>query len=145
GPYGSFTLRDRPGAASIFIADGVGIGPVRSLVRSLLDSSHSPPAITLVHEAPVPHALAFRSEFEELDRQHPWFRYLSTVPGADSDWHGETRDLTELVPALFEDPAERRQALWYLCGSGRYTDSLRNWLQSQQVEADQIFVERFFD
>jgi phenol hydroxylase P5 protein len=143
GPYGKFTLADDDASPIWLAADGVGIGPVRSLVQAIL-AGGAPPPVTLVHEAVVPHALAFRGEFEGLAQDVDELTYLPTVPGADSDWHGETRDLSELVPALA--PADGLSRIrWYLCGSGRRTDRLGRWLSGAGVPEDRIRVERFFD
>ncbi len=145
GPYGDFTLRRRPPAAAVLAADGVGIGPVRGLVAALTAPGAPAFPITLVQHAVVPLALAFRDEFEDQARRHAGITYTPTVPGADSNWHGETRDLPDLLPALFPDAAAGDGLHWYLCGSGRAIDPVAAWLRSRGVDGASLRVERFFD
>jgi ferredoxin-NADP reductase len=145
GPYGVFTLRPEAPKRAVLVADGVGIGPVRALARTLLAPGRAPHAITIIHEAAVPHALSFRGEFEAWEREFPELSYIPTVPGGESDWHSETRDLRELVPALFESAEALEGTHWYLCGSGTYTNWLSAWLSGRGLPGSSLRVERFFD
>ena len=144
GPYGAFTIRDTKPPRAVLVADGVGVGPIRSLLRSMLANGDTPFPITLVHEASVANGLAYRTEFERWNGQVPTFTYIPTVPGGESDWHGETRDLGELVPTLYDEPAEDSTP-GYLCGSGLYTDPLKAWLTDGRASDEAVTVERFFD
>jgi ferredoxin-NADP reductase len=145
GPHGELMLQSASPAEAVLIADGVGIGPIRALVASLIRPD--PPAfpVLVVHEAPVPLALAYRDDFERWEQELSRLRYLPTVPGADSNWHGETRELRELVPDLFRDTEGLADRHWYLCGSGRHTDFLAQWLLDRGVRAQAVRVEKFFD
>jgi ferredoxin-NADP reductase len=145
GPYGSFTLRPTMPTRAIFAADGVGIGPVRSLLRTLCDGGGVPCPVTLVQEAETVEALLFRDEFESLAATTRAFTYVPTVPSSDRLWRGERRELRALLPVLHPEPEGDAGTHWYLCGSGRHTDRLRDWLRNRGVPREALIVERFFD
>ncbi|MFQ5670517.1 MAG: ferredoxin--NADP reductase [Acidobacteriota bacterium] len=144
GPYGDFRLQSAVPRRAFFVADWVGIGPVRAMLSSLFHPGPPPFKVTLIQEAAVPHALVFRGEFEAREKAVEGFEYIPTVPGADSDWHGENRDLNELIPSLAPGDGLEGQH-WYLCGSGRYVDVLGPWLRRHGIPDVALRVERFFD
>jgi ferredoxin-NADP reductase len=143
GPHGDFTLRPEPPRAAVFIADGVGVGPVRGLLATLFREGGPPCAVRLIHQAPVTLGLAYRGEFEALDTREDGFQYVPTVPGADSDWHGETREIIELVPDLFEATTEIAQHHWYIAGPAATAGPLEAWLRSNGVGTGSVRVHRF--
>jgi NAD(P)H-flavin reductase len=138
GPFGGFTLLPGLPREAVFVADGVGVGPVRGLLAALYRNGTPSCSVRLIHQAPVTLGLAYRDEFEARDAQDDAFRYVPTVPGADSDWHGETRDLVDLVPALLGEEEGLGAFHWYLSGSAATAEELGHWLRSKGVGAEAI-------
>ena len=138
GPFGGFTLLPDVPREAVFVADGVGVGPVRGLLAALFRDGIPSYSVRLIHQAQVTLGLAYRDEFEARDAQEDGFRYVPTVPGADSDWHGETRDLVELVPALLGEEEDLGAFHWCLSGSGATAEELGHWLRSRGVGAEAI-------
>ena len=75
-PLGMFVLRQPP-RDSLFIATGTGIAPFRSMLKAHLSASS--PQFTLLFGVRHESHLAYRSEFEELARRYPNFRFWPTL------------------------------------------------------------------
>ncbi|MFM8359991.1 MAG: ferric reductase-like transmembrane domain-containing protein, partial [Verrucomicrobiota bacterium] len=65
GPHGAFTLDREPGQGFVLIAGGIGISPMRSMLRTLRDREDRRPVV-LFHAAVDSGGLAFRDELEAL-------------------------------------------------------------------------------
>ena len=115
GPYGnSFPVEDWTGRNIVFIAGGIGLAPVRSVIWNVLDLRDRFGNVTIVHGARSVTDLVYKRELPEW-RGHRHVRVVSTVDpgGEDAEWHGEVG----FVPAIVEKVAPSAEnAVAVVCG-----------------------------
>jgi ferredoxin-NADP reductase len=90
GPYGAFVLR--PGVSRlVFLAGGVGITPLRSMIRQSLhvDGDRE---LVLFYSNQSRATTAYDQEFRDLAKAHPHFTYIPVLTRETPEgWDGETR------------------------------------------------------
>jgi phenol hydroxylase P5 protein len=85
-PEGRFTLQPTE-TASLFLAAGTGIAPIRSMIHWLLRESAGQP-VTLIFGAKDADSLFFHAEFLDLAGQHANFRYVPVLSRPQEGWGG---------------------------------------------------------
>ncbi|MEK7313900.1 MAG: FAD-binding oxidoreductase, partial [Deltaproteobacteria bacterium] len=83
GPFGrGFPVDKMAGKDMLFIAGGIGLVPMRSLIKSVLAKRDSFGALALLYGVKTPHEILFKDEFEDwtkkgldikitIDKPHP--------------------------------------------------------------------------
>lgn len=141
GAAGHFTFEGTEAESLALIAGGVGITPLMSLLRDLLNRVW-PGDIYLISCVKSSNDIIFRDELEYLHRRHPNFHLLILVTGdATSDWAGETGAITaERIARMVPDIASRRV---HLCGPAAMMIAVQAMLDQLGTPKDQVFVESF--
>ncbi|MBI1321252.1 MAG: oxidoreductase [Candidatus Hydrogenedens sp.] len=114
GPYGAFTIDFHPAASGfVFIAGGVGIAPVMSMLRTLADRGDTRP-LTLLYGNMHWENVIFREELEALRARLP-LDVVHVLQEGHEGWDGETGFLTQDVLARHLPlAAEGRE--YFVCG-----------------------------
>jgi len=113
GPYGrSFDWREAAGKDILFMAGGIGLIPLRSLIRTLLSRREEFGRIWLIFGAREPRDLVYRDEICEWERYDRFRAYL-TVDRGDENWKGRVGIVTNLLNEYDGDPGE---TFAYVCG-----------------------------
>ena len=99
GPYGNgFPVQDIIGKDVLFVAGGLGMAPLRSLVWYVLDNREKVNNITLMYGAKTPADMLFREELLSLiDRTD-----LTCLLTVDADPGGTWKNYIGLLPKLFD-------------------------------------------
>lgn len=114
GPFGNgFSLTGCEDKDIVFIAGGIGIAPLRSLLKSLLSQKpDTPHSMTILYGARTPQDMLYKNELKI------WGKYIKvvlTVDTPDAGWTGRTGIVTELFNEIKIDPS---QTIAYICGPG---------------------------
>ena len=97
GPFGtSFPVEDMKGADLLFIAGGIGIVPMRSLIKTVLGRRRSFGKVTLVYGTKAPDEMLFKGEFDGWREKGLDMRL--TIDSAHPDWSGHVGLVTTLLP-----------------------------------------------
>ena len=113
GPFGrGFPTERLQGQDLVFVAGGLGLAPLRSLINYVLDNRGDFGDVFILYGAKVPGELFF-----DLDREH-WakrddIKYLVTVDKGDETWTGNVGRITTLIPKVDVDP---RRAFYVVVG-----------------------------
>ena len=102
GPYGrGFDLAEFEGKDILFVAGGLGLAPLRSLIRTTLDDSMRSRfgRITVLYGAKNPSELLFTNELREWEERDD-VTCLVTVDRGDEAWRGNTGVITTLFKKL---------------------------------------------
>jgi len=142
GPFGVFsTDRHATAPGFVFIAGGVGITPIMSMMRSLAARGDQRP-LWLFYANSAWEDVTFREEIEALGGQLALttVHILETAP---CDWDGEEGYLSEEMLAK-RLPESRRGAFHYfLCGPTPMIEAAEAHLDSLSVPASQVRIEIF--
>ncbi|MBN2361138.1 MAG: FAD/NAD(P)-binding protein [Deltaproteobacteria bacterium] len=115
GPYGNFFPLDRmEGQSLVFIAGGIGLAPVRSVIWNALDLRDRFKDVTIVYGARSVGDLVYKRELAEWARRPDVRFYQCVDPGGETpDW----QDAVCFVPSLVEKVAPSSQdAFAIVCG-----------------------------
>ena len=141
GGSGNFVLDPEWPGPIVFIAGGIGITPIISMLR-YLDQTDDRRETLLLYSASIPEELVFHHEIEEMTGRNPRCRAIFTVTRPhDEPWNGQTgridRDL------LLEQRPEA-ESLYYLCGPPPLQDDLSSVLEDLGIPPSNIRTERWW-
>ena len=140
GPSGGFHLPDDPGPSLLFVAGGIGINPLMSMVRHIHRDA-LPARATLVYSARAPSDFAFREELQSIESENPRLRTVFTVtqPGAEP-WPGQ---IGRIDASLLREALGRGATKCYLCGPPGMPTALASTLAGLGVPGKSIRFEEW--
>ena len=141
GPYGVFTTDRYSNARGfVFVAGGVGIAPIISMLRTLADRGDRRPLI-LIYGNVRREDVLFREELETL-RTRLDLTVTHVLEKPRADWTGETGRISEDVVrrALPEQPVGFE---YFMCGPKPMSEAVQRTLQSLGVPLVDIHFELF--
>ncbi|MGB2817358.1 MAG: ferric reductase-like transmembrane domain-containing protein [Burkholderiaceae bacterium] len=140
-PYGTFSIDDYPAARGYaFVAGGIGIAPIMSMLRTLADRGDQRPLV-LFYGNRVWDRVAFREELDALAARLN-LKVVHVLLEPDPNWTGERGFISEDVLARHLPP-ERRRLQCFLCGPTPMTTSVEQALSALGVAAAQVHSEIF--
>src|SRR5204862_986828 len=86
-PFGGFVFQRADPRRPLFVAEEIGIVPIRSIVAELYATGFGRLAC-LVYGGRGPEWLAYHAELEALARRYPAFSYHPVVENAADSWSG---------------------------------------------------------
>lgn len=140
GPYGVFSYERLEGPRFVFVAGGVGISPIASMLRTLADRGDRRPCL-LLYGSQTWDAVILRDELDEL-RKFLDLDIVHVLNDPPEGWTGEVGfvDAQLLERHLGDDPERAR---YFLCGPVPMMDSVQRNLAGLGVPAEYIELERF--
>lgn len=110
GPFGKgFPIHILEGSDLLFIAGGIGIVPLRSLIHYAIDNRRDFGKVTILLGCNSPKNMLFSDEFNQWSKRMD-LNFECTVDRADPDWKGNVGLITSLIPGISLVP-ERTFAL----------------------------------
>ncbi len=104
GPFGKgFPVAEMKGKDILFVAGGIGLVPLRSLINYVLDKRSDFGRVLILFGAKTPAEQLFLNELA-LWRGRPDLEYWETVDRADAKWKGNVGVITTLFPKINIDP-----------------------------------------
>lgn len=143
GPYGSFTLPNKP-SRIVLLAGGIGVTPFRSMALDAAARSLEH-VILMIHSNRTPEEAPFLVELQRLASEFKRFTYRPTMTQADRSkrpWSGDRRriDRDYLSEVL---PPERNGLLFFVAGPERFVGGVVQILKAMDIDEDQIRFEEF--
>ncbi len=139
GPYGNiFPVEDWKGKNIIFIAGGIALPPVRSVIWNVLDLRSDYKDISILYGARNVADLVYKDELAEWEKRDD-VRLVTTVdPGGETpDWKGEVG----FVPAILEKMAPTPEnTIAVVCGPPIMIKLTFPVLEKLGFTSDQIFT-----
>jgi predicted ferric reductase len=141
GAHGSFVLPGREAAGLAFIAGGVGLAPIVSLLRSLRSERDRRPMV-LIYGNRVEQQIMYRAELDALANELDIaVHYALSEPPAD--WSGMVGELDEAVLRRCLEGRSRDRWLYFVCGPTPMIDSVERTLGKLGVPLRQVVSEKF--
>jgi predicted ferric reductase len=140
GPYGAFSIDRHPARGYVFLAGGIGIAPVMSMLRALADRGDARPHV-LFHAYRRWDRLTFREALEALGTRLD-LRIVYVLEEPPDGWDGERGRITAdlLARYLPEDRAERE---YFVCGPEPMIDATERALRDNGVPMARVRSELF--
>lgn len=129
GPYGFFTLSDRPAYPMVFIAGGIGVTPYLSILQYAAAVKLNVPITLLYANSSDEHA-AYLKELLELARHNRVLNIKHTFSRIDEQF-------------LMQNVSDPYDSIWYVSGPPAMVASMRNLLFRLGVDEDRICFEEF--
>jgi sulfite reductase subunit B len=105
GPLGNgFPVEEMKGKDLLFVAGGLGLAPLRSLINYVLEKRDDFAKITILYGAKNPGEMLFTEELE-LWKTRKDIELDITVDKPDDDWSGKSGVITRLIPPLKIEPS----------------------------------------
>ena len=142
-PRGSFTLHKDVTRPAVFLAGGIGITPVRSILQSATQE-RLPHKLYLFYSNREADDAAFIEELQGLAAQNPNFTLVPTVTGHQTlAWPYEkghiSRDMLTRHLFLLNGP------IYYIAGPSGMVTAMTELLNSSGVSQDDVRTEEFGD
>jgi 3-phenylpropionate/trans-cinnamate dioxygenase ferredoxin reductase subunit len=141
GPHGVFTCAHYRHASSlVFIAGGIGIAPIMSMLRTLADRRDSRP-LRLIYGNRRWDGVVFREEIERLESRLN-LTVIHVLQEPPTDWLGLTGVLSEdVVRAAL--PASIKGVIFFVCGPKPMSVSVQRTLHKLDVPLHRVHCELF--
>ncbi len=140
GPYGVFSMDVGANRRAVFVAGGIGITPILSMLRSCHEHGHSRPMWLIYGNEDVDDITA-REALEALARQLP-LNLVHVLNEAGDDWEGEAG----YIDAALLDrhlPPDEDDIDYFVCGPEPLMDSVEPALKARGVDTLRLYSERF--
>jgi predicted ferric reductase len=129
GPHGSFTLAQATGKKLLFVAGGIGLTPLRSMIEALPPDSDA----RLVYACRNEGERVLQDELAQFaDRNNLKIDYVFEQKSG--------RLSSEMLTSLVPDISDRDV---FLCGPPPMMNAVTDMLESVGVPSDKIYTERF--
>jgi predicted ferric reductase len=140
GPYGAFTIDRHPAAAYVFLAGGIGIAPIMSMLRTLAERGDRRPLL-LFYAYRRWERMTFRDDLAALAGRLD-LRIVYILEDPPTEWQGERGRITrELLDRhLF---ADREGPAYFVCGPEAMIRYVERLLDELDVPATRVHSELF--
>jgi len=143
GPHGIFTVEDHPAPGYVFLAGGIGIAPIMSILRDRAKRGDDRPFL-LLYATRTAEGAVFRDELDRLSRELE-LRVVHVVEEPPPDWQGPEGliDAELLDRHLPGEPGERARRHYFMCGPEAMQSALEKQLEALGVDSSHVHTEIF--
>lgn len=144
GPYGQFLFGyERP--KIVFLTGGIGVTPVRSMLRYLADTDGADRVegqqLVVLYGSMTEDGIVYRSEFDEFERKIPRLRVVHVITKPTARWWGYGGFITaDIVRAEVPDPGAWT---YYVVGPPPMITAMDGVLGDLGIPKAQTVVESF--
>jgi glycine betaine catabolism B len=136
GPYGKFYFTDSMSNDLVLIGGGLGITPLRSIIRYCSDKKLNN-NIKLLYSVRTPESIVYWRELEKLKEENPNYSFIPTITRPNSEnWTGRTGRIDETM--LKENIEDFDSSLFYLCGPLEFVKNIKGMIENLGVGKEQI-------
>jgi NAD(P)H-flavin reductase len=140
GPTGGFVMDRADLRRPVFVAEEIGVVPIRSILLDLHGTGFDRPS-ALILWGRSPDWLLYDADFRELSRQHKGFSYLPVLREPPATWRGEKGECHEAVDRLVHSPD---RTIVYVCGGDATIKAVRATLVAKGMERKSVKWEKFW-
>ena len=141
GPHGVFSMDRQQAPGYVFIAGGVGVTPLYSMLLTMRERADVRP-VTLFYASATWDDVVFREELAELSETMPNLRVVQVLGRPPEGWTGESGYITPDVLRRHL-PSQYRRYEYLVCGSSAMMDAMEKALTEVGVPFRQVSTERF--
>ncbi|MGH7279210.1 MAG: ferredoxin--NADP reductase [Candidatus Rokuibacteriota bacterium] len=139
GPTGGFVYDRADRCQPLFVAEEIGIVPIRSILAHLFETGFGRPA-ALVYWARDTGWLAYDADFRACERRYPGFAYHPVVGEAADGWQGAHGDVVDVVRRV----GLAGPLVAYVAGGGQTINRVREALMARGLDRKAVKWEKFW-
>ncbi len=140
GPYGAFSVDRNRSPGYVFLAVGVGITPMMSMLRTLADRGNDQ-SLLLIYGSKTWEDVIFREELETL-KPRLNLSIVHVISEPPEGWQGERGRITKpMLERLL--PRDRNSRDYFICGPDAMMDAVEQALTELGVSLAYIHSERY--
>jgi predicted ferric reductase len=140
GPFGAFSYERNEAPGFVFVAGGIGVTPVLSMLETLADRGDRRPLL-LIYANPNLEDTAFLDDLERLQGRLD-LRVVHVLEEPPEGWEGETGFVTpEILDRHLPDGEGRLE--YFVCGPDPMMDAVEEALHDRGIAGDKVNLERF--
>ncbi len=144
GPHGAFTLDGLRSDGFVFVAGGVGVTPMLSMLRTMADRGDRRPVL-LVVAGRTADDLLHRADHEHLE-QRLNLRLVEILEEPPEEWDGEIGWLSrEVMDSALPGRRGRSHLDYFVCGPGPMVAAATRILENEWGVADRRIHTELFD
>lgn len=137
---GDISLNRQPRGNFVFIAGGVGITPLISMVQQIyLDSPQC--QTTLLYSITTPEEYLFKNLIEKIDHDNDSFHHYVTVTRSNNHQEAFSGRINSAMLQSIDAPAN---ATYYLCGPPQMVDDIAQLLENNGINSKDILFDRWW-
>jgi NAD(P)H-flavin reductase len=140
GPCGGFVFNRADPRRALFVAEEIGIVPIRSILTHLYETGYGRPN-GLIYWARGPSWLICDAALRSLSRRYPSLSYFPVLREPPAGWRGEKGELAEAVERLVHSVD---RLVVYVCGGGESISRVRDVLVRKGMERKSVVREQFW-
>ena len=144
GPFGAFLFGyDKPKIA--FLTGGIGVTPVRSMLRYLADTKGAGRVagqeLTVFYGSMTEDGIVYKDDFDEFERAIPGLRVIHVITNPTPEWKGYGGFITAgVIRAEISEPGDWT---YYVVGPPPMITAMDKVLAQLEIPQGQIVVESF--
>lgn len=140
-PAGRFFLHEESSKPAVFLAGGIGITPMLSMIEWATEKK-SPHKIHLFYSNRSPQSTAFLEELLQWEKENPNFKLIATVTDLEgSPWKHEQGRVDEGMIRKYVSEIDR--PIFYAVGPPGMVEAMDRLLQGMGIPTDRIRTEKF--
>jgi len=142
-PHGAFTLHEDASKPAIFLAGGIGIVPVFSMIKDATEKilSHK---MFLFYSNRRPEDAPYLAELQDLAKRNPNFKLIATMTEAEKSakgWQGKTGFIEKALLTQYVN--DLKSPIYYVAGLPEMTSAMKTMLADLGVNENNINAEEF--
>jgi predicted ferric reductase len=142
GPHGEFSMDLYQAPGYVFIAGGVGITPLFSMISTMCLREDVRPAF-LFYANGNWDAILFREQLDQLTESMPNLYVVHVLRRVPAFWRGETGRITADLLRRYLPAKQYRRFEYFICGSESMMDEIEQELALLGVSTERVHTERF--
>jgi len=140
GPHGHLVLPREPDAGIVFLAGGVGLAPVISMLRQLRAEQDSR-SLRLVYANRIAEQIAYGDELEDMSRELD-LEVIHVLSEPPPDWQGRQGIIDEPLLRELRGAGGHDKSFYVVCGPAPMIDSVADSLRRVGVPPSRIVSEK---
>ncbi|MGD8463734.1 MAG: ferric reductase-like transmembrane domain-containing protein [Anaerolineae bacterium] len=140
GPHGVFTMDRKQAMGYVFIAGGVGITPLHSMLQTMVEREDVRPVL-LFYGGRDWQELTLREELDALSAKLN-LKLIYVLNAPHEGWQGETGYVTAEVLRRYL-PKQYKRFVYFICGPDPMMDAMEQALPQLGIARESIQTERF--
>ena len=141
GPHGVFSMDREQAMGYVFIAGGVGITPLYSMLQTMLEREDVRPVL-LFYGATDSESMTYREELTALAEQMDNLQVIPVFSEPEDGWGGDTGFIREEILKKYL-PKQYKRFKYLICGPKPLMDAMEEALPSLGVPRTRVLSERF--